>query len=302
MLLYKFRSFDGYSMEMLQRGALWVASPSQMNDPFDCKFDVIAGYHAELEDEFYAFLLLPHLSMIWRELHNKEDMFTGNYMGMKRKKVRELYYAINRAKSGRDKRNVLVRYLGTDGGDNLQTFETWKANVERDIDKIGFCSLCETVDNLLLWAHYAASHTGYALEFEIGPHHQSIDRLQQVRYTDDYPLMAFNELNLTSTIVLDEKGKAYSQRSLDFTGAWARKLVGVKSSHWAYEREWRYLTPEGRREVPYPFPLKAIYFGMRTPADKIKLAIAAIGSPEVKKYVMTPLNRQFGVGFAEYSE
>jgi hypothetical protein len=38
-------------------------------------------------------------------------------------------------------------------------------DVQSDMDKAGILSLTERPDNLLMWGHYASSHTGICLEF-----------------------------------------------------------------------------------------------------------------------------------------
>lgn len=91
-------------------------------------------------------------------------------------------------------------------------------------NRVGTLSLSEVPDNLLMWAHYAASHSGFVLELDA--HHpyfhaqvspeDELRHLRRVMYRDTRPSVALTSLDPAD-------------------------LFLVKSSHWAYEREWRIL-------------------------------------------------------------
>lgn len=91
-------------------------------------------------------------------------------------------------------------------------------------NRIGTLSLSEVPDSLLMWAHYAASHSGFVLELDA--HHpyfhaqvspeDELRHLRRVMYRDGRPSVALTSLD-------------------------PGDLFLVKSSHWAYEREWRIL-------------------------------------------------------------
>lgn len=97
--------------------------------------------------------------------------------------------------------------------------------LNRKFDELlgAFC-LSEIPDNLLMWSHYATSHTGFVMEFDARHEYFHAQRssedefrhLRRVLYRDTRPSAALTALN-----------------GLDF--------FLVKSSHWGYEREWRIL-------------------------------------------------------------
>jgi hypothetical protein len=114
---------------------------------------------------------------------------------------------------------------------------------------IGALCLTETPDNLLMWAHYANSHTGFVVEFDTTHPHfderrsdaDEFRHLRQVNYRDTRPNGALTDMN-------------------------GYELFTVKSTHWSYEREWRILRPlpDAERVVsvePYPVHLFRIPFG-----------------------------------------
>lgn len=114
---------------------------------------------------------------------------------------------------------------------------------------IGALCLTETPDNLLMWAHYANSHTGFVVEFdtthpyfdERKSNEDELRHLRQVNYRDTRPSGALADMN-------------------------GYELFTVKSTHWSYEREWRILRPlpDADRVIsaePYPVHLFRIPFG-----------------------------------------
>jgi Protein of unknown function (DUF2971) len=139
-----------------------------------------------------------------------------------------------------------------------------------------FC-LCEISDSLLMWSHYAASHTGFVIAFDAshayfhekkGPEDES-RHLRHVKYSKARPRATL----------------------LEFDGA---DLFLVKSDHWDYEREWRILRPLEEAEVvnpgsPFdihlfkipPSAIKTVILGARMTKDSVDVianSIRTIGS------------------------
>jgi hypothetical protein len=45
----------------------------------------------------------------------------------------------------------------------------------------------------------------------------------------------------------------------------------MKSAIWTYEKEWRLIVENGSQQMPYPGQIKAIYFGLNTTNNNIKI-------------------------------
>jgi hypothetical protein len=108
-------------------------------------------------------------------------------------------------------------------------------SVLKSINKeYGLLCLAENPYNLLMWAHYAASHTGFVIEFN--EKHPFFDQrkkqeelvrcLTKVTYTKVRP----------QTFLLDPKIEEEQSRK-----RWAHDIFFTKSEHWEYEEEWRML-------------------------------------------------------------
>src|SRR5262249_53331053 len=51
----------------------------------------------------------------------------------------------------------------------------------------GVLCLSECPDDILLWSHYADSHRGLCLEFDVAGYSEVFPRLHAVKYQDEYP-------------------------------------------------------------------------------------------------------------------
>lgn len=132
----------------------------------------------------------------------------------------------------------------------------------------GILCLTESNDNLLMWAHYGMSHTGYVVGFDASHHFFNRRRtefdefyhVRQVRYSDERPRMVLSQAEDLSAFL-------------------------TKSQHWAYEREWRMLIPlsaanevldDGTKHYhlfDYPVEcVQSIYLGCRiSQSDRAKI-------------------------------
>jgi Protein of unknown function (DUF2971) len=145
---------------------------------------------------------------------------------------------------------------------------------------IGALCLSEVPDSLLMWAHYASSHTGVAIEFDAANAYfdsrrtpeDEFGHLKRVLYRDTRP-----SGSLTSM---------------------ADELFTVKSTHWSYEREWRILQPlpNAARVVPaMPFPIHLFELPLKSVTAVI---IGARATPETQAAVRESIRRNPDLRFA----
>lgn len=119
---------------------------------------------------------------------------------------------------------------------------------EETNNEFAVLSLSKINDNLLMWSHYAESHTGICLELEF----QTSEKLHQVQYSDERPQFFFADIREQ-----DRNVERYSNSIMS--------TLTTKASHWAYEKEWRCIDFNGPGERPMPQGmLSGIIFGCRT--------------------------------------
>lgn len=152
--------------------------------------------------------------------------------------------------------------------DTLARFEKYLPFVRDTIlnkfdELIGVFSLSEVPDSLLMWAHYARSHTGFVLAFD-----SKHTYFNEAKSPND-------EFRHLRRVVYRNARPGGPLTSLDGVDVFL-----VKSEQWDYEREWRVLRPLSEattidRKLSmhlFKFPtdaLKEIIFGARI-SDQLK--------------------------------
>lgn len=89
-------------------------------------------------------------------------------------------------------------------------------------------SLSETPDNLLMWAHYTAEHSGFVIGFDVD--HPSWKALEETR--------GERATSPVRIIYSAERPKRATLKDVQPTDIWS-----IKSGEWKYEREWRLTRP-----------------------------------------------------------
>jgi Protein of unknown function (DUF2971) len=112
----------------------------------------------------------------------------------------------------------------------------------------GISCFSETNDNELMWAHYAENYAGLCVEYSAGV-------IEQGQNTNH---------GWVRVIYGDEPPQFNAEQLMNYVQA-ARTILLHKKSSWAYEREWRLVGPAGKTVFSNQ-PVRAIYFGSRTPA------------------------------------
>jgi hypothetical protein len=132
----------------------------------------------------------------------------------------------------------------------------------------------ERADSLVLWAHYAAQHEGFCLEY--GYRDMPLDAVQRRLL---FPVLYKQErFDIGPSLHEVMRGKE------DFMPTHAIVAALHKAVDWAYEREWRLVNPDGREAgfiVPMVKP-RAVHAGLRmTEGNRRRLreVCTAIGVP-----------------------
>ncbi len=133
--------------------------------------------------------------------------------------------------------------------------------------EIGVACFSEESDNILMWSHYADDHQGFCLEFDTNfAPFKSVNKktLLKVNYpeTNLYPSLSIKDIpnNLPSLV---------------------ETQLGIKSSYWHYENEWRIFAQEGSKSYSFEkAALTGIYYGCRMKDDdKAIIKTILVNSP-----------------------
>lgn len=101
-----------------------------------------------------------------------------------------------------------------------------REEIRQRLNALGILSLSETPTDLLMWAHYAANHTGFVIELDDRhswfwaqrPEGDDCGNLRKVTYSDQPSSLNLAELK-------------------------AHEVFYTKGKKWEYEREWRIIRP-----------------------------------------------------------
>ncbi len=179
--LYRFSSIPEkpeYLEALFLEGKLYHALPSGFNDPFECK---------------------PHFS--WPKT-------AANVQAIRKHLIK---VSKQQGKSRKEAKHLVSKSMKKPGFIE----ETIRKITEKVFGEIRICCFTQSNENLLFWAHYADSHSGFCVEYDATK--LSINLAYKVAYQNDYPTVEYPRPN-------DARG---------FEPAL------VKSKEWGYEEEFR---------------------------------------------------------------
>ncbi len=200
-------------IDILQNCLIRFTQPRALNDPFEGQPDFYALGSKKEFAKHYAEAIRRFIYRVWadycRALGNDPGRFALAKKVQKNPDYAEWLY-----------KNLHKR----DPEELLPNLRERSNNLHNNF---GVLSLSEIPDNLLMWAHYAAGHTGFVLVLD-GSHGffegtvslPGFDKPESVEYRLERPRMAFEETSRETAI---------------------QEIFFVKGSDWKYEKEWRYL-------------------------------------------------------------
>jgi len=159
--LFKYISFNAqnekYTKKLLLDNKIYLSSPKDFNDPFDCTAEFSFGDNEYEKYQYYYNTLKK----------TRKDLTEGN---IKRR----------------------INHLKDSGWINSkQTESRTESIIKNAINDIGVLCLTKKPDNLLMWAHYSQRHTGICLQFNHKEGSVIYDNTSKVIYSTEYPKLNF---------------------------------------------------------------------------------------------------------------
>ena len=152
--------------------------------------------------------------------------------------------------------------------------------------QLGIFSLSKVFDDELLWAHYADSHNGFCIEFDLEKltslyYKNEYERLNVI-YTDNPPQLDL--LTLMETLYVDTEDSSKQIQQL---------MLGYKSKRWEYENEIRIISNTTKNQ-DYDFrAVTAIYFGLRMDESNIIKVMQTLQGRGIKYFQMKLKSKSF---------
>ncbi|KAF2519004.1 DUF2971 domain-containing protein [Flavobacterium salilacus subsp. salilacus] len=144
--------------------------------------------------------------------------------------------------------------------------------------RIGIYSLSTNYLDELLWAHYANSHKGFCIEYDLDILLNTF-RTEKVyhfpvKYNKIPPEVTISDVNIKNDSLI-------------------RKLSGFKSKRWEYEQEYRIITDNSGKQSYNHQALKSIYFGLRMSETHKSEIFKRLKGRDIKFYQIEHLNKSY---------
>ena len=306
-LLYKYRNFDQYTFDMLEKEYLYLGPVNKLDDPFDCLNDpnVDEYYKREigritekavdcLIDWYCPNGLLGRTRAVIKELA-LECIENGDIDFEKVPKIVERY-GDNRVLSYPHPFFIMLATFN----ENFREIFTHIENsgmsraIENPNDSVRVCALSELRDNKIMWSLYANKYEGYCVEYKVPKIEEVIHCIYPVIYTED-------------------KNNCYILKVLEYTAAALMRsitngkivknigaiteLFRTKDYEWSFQKEWRII---GNSIVRYHFlKIKAIYLGFKVSEENEKKIIEYAKKKCFGLYKMNKPNGEKTISYTE---
>lgn len=248
---------------ILETSAVRYTSPLLFNDPFDAQ----SGLHFDFDIQSFPDRLLEHIQQLVSS-NTISNLPANSPWGETIRFLHEKRTAHGLIPNELwDSVHSLIGQL-RDQMIHLQT--GFKKGWDDYLPRVRVFSVAEEKDNLLMWSHYAKSHTGVVFEFLVLPQEDNpLCVARPILYSESPPSL-FTEQQWKDDIL------GISPLDLDKLYI---QYAYVKSNIWAYEKEWRVwdLIPEQQEVLYSEYPLRekeiaAVYLGCKiSPDDKARL-------------------------------
>lgn len=141
------------------------------------------------------------------------------------------------------------------------------------LSTLSFASFSEVNDNMLMWSHYASSHSGFCIEYDFNESLLNENDLVRVKYDNKIKNLRIKSLTCDE----DSSYNDLVEMKKDFF-----ENLSIKSPDWSYEKEWRlWGGDQGYEKLDNNIIITAIYFGYRTDSEFENMVINILKSTGV---------------------
>jgi Protein of unknown function (DUF2971) len=135
-IIYRYRSFNKYSIEELVNSEFYIKLPNEVNDPFDskCIFDEM-GTEADFRKHHMLCLKKQRPDLSDEQIRQEVDVFIESNQWRDREFTEDL-------------------------------FKSFREDTSEKFSKLAMVCFSKKNDDILMWSHYADEHKGFCLIFD----------------------------------------------------------------------------------------------------------------------------------------
>lgn len=260
--LFKYSDFKNYSLEMMEKGHIYLCPASILDDQFECSASIPLSKNQSPEYilSIISEILNPYLpnQQLDANILSCYDMSILN-------QNKFIDYIVCQDKSlTRDNAVKVAAYLSSLSSNEIQKKIDDVLNSFLSIrNAIGVCSLATSNTNQVMWSMYAKNYEGYCIEYDIATylkeHPEKKYDLHKVNYSDNRDtdimklILIFFYKYLFNLIGIDTVNLDINIKDAII------KLLTAKHTDWAFQNEWRFVGVAGDKSIN--LPIKAVYLG-----------------------------------------
>ena len=287
---YKFATAETAAKVIESKAFRW-SSPEKFNDPFDHH----VGFTMDIAPETFAAFLLSSIERI--VFSDTEPVAPGeSVFAALTQRFRPIRHRLPKDEFLADMRDACIESARR----LTSQFGIFNKEIYRHLIHSRVFCVCEELDNVVMWSHYADEHRGVA--FQLG----CIPEL-------DNPLLIAQQVTYSESLVPFPDPNAYAKH---LTGEAPIDLMPLvwqvaftKHKNWAYEKEWRIHLPLIREAVgdgysierEHPQVFQSLYLGCRM-ANAEATRIASLVKqhlPQMSIYQARKSSSRFGLEFEQ---
>ena len=290
--LYRYRECSETQFDAFYRDTIYASTADKFNDPYDCL--LCCNKHFILDSISYG-ASKEYITQL------REHLRLGNQLPTA---ISDMY--------GDEGASILKDILTNSTDEDIenfdQTFAQTKSELFSNVNSIidnairymrqqtHVACFSETVKSVTMWSHYAKSHTGFALEYDMRLYQTKCDLCPRKDECDDriltnlYPVIYSKKRYDATSFVDCYIGRSYGMSVKLQDVLFFNKAALYKSPQWSYEKEWRMFLG---RKAAYNKPclqveLKpvAIYYGNHISPINKKILSDIAKEKGIKEYQM----------------
>jgi len=282
--VFRYRRDSDHSRDNLQNDTLWLCSPNDYNDPFDCVTKISLGrVESALVRGLIRRFFITHFRLTELDpLPTRFEPLIGESKESYLRRVVASYKGFVPALPPNFESILhrLVAELPSIAAEAKQ-----KSNMFRELTKA--CSFSERNDSILMWSHYAENHQGFCVEYDFS----TIPDTHQFKKTL-MPIVYSKKLYDSTPLI-----EAWIEMPRPRFNPFFPLLPFIhKAEDWSYEREWRLLfvsyESAPNHAWPAPTPSKVFLGARMSDLAKARIRDAISGKP-IEVYQMRMADGSF---------
>ena len=245
--IFKYREVNDNSLKNLEEDTVWLADPSNFNDPYDCSHTADFQYiQKQRSAKFFERYLQENegkLNITEAQKNSlllssdpRNDLFEILLADVPAEKKEAMKIAIN---SVQEKMHEDMTVSGS----------------KHIASSFKLCSFSEKNDSMLMWAHYANYHQGFCIEYDL-----SDIEISDFRRRFLYPTIYSDKMfDATEHMLKGPDNESFNNLHLSLAAL-------IKAKDWEYEKEWRLVFANRIFENEQSYTIgkpKMVYFGTK---------------------------------------